>query len=125
MSCGVPDYINEDRYAMLVADQGAAFSYQVAFQDEDGVVTDLTAFDARMQVRASHDASLVVLEFTTLNGRITIDEPNGLLYLNADTATMDGIDAGSYVYDLEMVLPNSEVWRAMEGPFIVTPQVTR
>jgi mannose-6-phosphate isomerase-like protein (cupin superfamily) len=51
------------------------------------------------------------------------DEGTILIYVSAEETQL--IIAKEYVYDLEIMSPSEEVYRIMEGKFIVTPEVTR
>lgn len=125
MSCRTTNYPIEDRYIELICDQGATFYYLIAIQDEGGGAVDLTDYDARMQVRPTVGSEVVIVELLTTNDRISIDAPNGYVYLYISAEDTNLLDDGSYVYDLELILPNGQVWRVIEGDFIITPQVTR
>jgi hypothetical protein len=52
-----------------------------------------------MQVRASFDSSVVILELTTENGGIELGATDGSISLYAEDTTMISIPEGIYVYD--------------------------
>jgi len=42
-----------------------------------------------------------------------------------DAATTATLEEGPTVYDIEVVMSNSEVVRLLQGQFIISPEVTR
>jgi hypothetical protein len=63
---------------------------------------------------------------TTENGRISIDEPNGLITLMLSAAdTARGSLDSSGVYDLEIIDVSGLVSRVIQGTFTVSKEVTR
>lgn len=109
----------------IIADQGATFSRAVIKKDSRKRVIPLTDYTARMQVRVSVDSSSAILNMTTENGYITIDEPKGSVFFGVSADEMSGIPAGKYVYDLELVSPIGVVERLIMGSFTVRAEVTR
>lgn len=77
-----------------------------------------------MQVRDSHNSTTVVLELTTENSRITLGGSLGTITLNVLASITELIPDKEYVYDLELIY-GTNVYRIIEGKFIVTPEVTR
>ena len=113
------------RYDMTNVEQGATFARTVAYKDSLGMPIDLTGVSVRMQVRTNFGAaSELVLELTTENGLAAVPLPeDGLINLLAPAALMEGIEAGKYKYDLELVW-STAVLRLLEGCFKIKPEVT-
>jgi hypothetical protein len=87
---------------------------------------NLVGFKARMQVRRTIDATTFFLELTTENGAMVVasgvDQNDIAISVSASVSaslTSDG------VYDLEIVAPNGEVSRVLQGNFYVSKGVTR
>jgi phage tail sheath gpL-like len=77
-----------------------------------------------MQLRQSYNSATADLTLTTANGGITIVGATGAITINA-TATQTGLlDAGLYVYDLELT-SGSNISRLIQGQLTVAEQVTR
>jgi molybdopterin-binding protein len=110
------------RYDM-VCPQGSTFTKQLTYTIDD-VPVNLTGYTARMQVREKHESKTFVVELTTENGRITLGGSLGTIDLEIPASATTAIIAKDYVYDLEVVA-GSNVYRLIEGKFIVTPEVTR
>ena len=89
------------------------------------VVTDLTGYAARMQIRQWVDAPTALVTLTTENGGITLGGAAGTinLYLSAVATAAFGWTEG--VYDLELIAPNGDVSRKLYGDVSVDPEVTR
>lgn len=103
--------------------QGSDERFILTYKDALGDIIDLTGYSARLQVRRqvsspSPTLSLTMglgITITALSGVITID------FTNAQTSSLNG----SYVYDLELISPDTRVRRIMQGSITVDPEVTR
>lgn len=110
----------------IVADQGATLQETAVWKDSARKAINVTGYTARMQVRPSIDSEQVILSLTTENGRISVSGPEGRFDMTVSAIDMTSIDAGKYVYDLEIIAPVSGVVdRLMQGSFIVRGEVTR
>ena len=103
--------------------QGASFDYTFTWKIDDEEV-NLTGYFARMQVRRNYQAEDAVLSLTELDG-ITLGGEAGTILVEVDDETTADIDAANYVYDLELESPGGEVYRLLQGKFVVSPEVTR
>lgn len=107
--------------------QGATFQKTWAIASEDtGDAYSLVSWTARMQIRAKKKDTNFLLELTTENGGITIensvDETTYTIYISpADTAAL----ASGGFYDLELVDPQGDVIRIQEGKIVLSTEVTR
>jgi hypothetical protein len=86
---------------------------------------DLAGFSARMQIRQSLTATTFLLELTTVNGRIALDNA-----LKTITLTVSAVDTAALtwktgVYDLELVSPGGVVTQLLSGTVMVTEEATK
>jgi hypothetical protein len=107
----------------MICPQGATFAKQLTYAI-DGDPVDLTTYTARMQVREKHTSKTAVVSLTTENGGITLGDDEGTIDLYITDENTTTIPAKDYVYDIELI-SSGEVYRLLEGKFIVTPEVTR
>jgi hypothetical protein len=107
----------------IVCPQGSTFSKQLTYRIDDTPV-DLTSYTARMQVREKHTSKTTIVNLNTENGGITLGGTDGTIDLFISDLATSSIFAKNYVYDIELI-SSSEVYRLLEGQFIVTPEVTR
>jgi hypothetical protein len=107
----------------MICPQGATFSKQLTYAI-DGDPVDLTTFTARMQVREKYTSKVAVASLTTENGGIELGGEEGTINLYISDEDTSEIAAKNYVYDIELV-SSGEVYRLLEGKFVVTPEVTR
>ena len=106
----------------MICAQGATFSKRLTWTIDD-VPVDLSTYTARMQAKTSYGATCTaIFDITTENGGITLDD-KGNIDLLIDASETKTFVAREYVYDLELD-SGSQVYRLMEGKFIVTPEVT-
>jgi hypothetical protein len=102
-------------YSNLFIDQGSDFSFSIDLQG----VSLSTNYSARGQMRKSYN-SVSHTDFTT-----SVDTTNNELDISLDAITTQGLKAGRYVYDVEIVNSTTgEVTRVLEGQVEVTPTVT-
>lgn len=115
-----------ERKVKLFIDQGATFRKRLVWSTgTPAVPVDLTGYTARMQIRADIASPTVLHELTTENGGITLGGATGQidLYISAAATAAFAWQAG--VYDLELVAPNGDVTRLIEGTVQVSREVTR
>ncbi len=107
----------------LKIEQGATFRKRWRWRS-GGVIVDLTGYTARMQIRPDVDSDMVLADLTTQNGKLFIENKEWFgIDLNPEfTAGLNFEDA---VYDYELVAPNGDVWRMLQGISTVSREVTR
>lgn len=112
------------KYSMK-CEQGATLFVPFQLTEDDGTAIDLTGYSARMMVRSAYSDASPVLDVGT-GGWITIPTPaNGEVQILVPDTETDDLEAGNYLYDVELEDSAGFVTRILEGPFIVTPQVTK
>lgn len=119
MTCGIAGTYN------ITCQQGATLKRTLTWLEPNKNPINVTGYTARMQVRATVDASSTILELTTANNRITLGGITGAIDLLVPATTTANLTPGLYVYDLEMVSGGGEVSRIVEGNFVVKAEVTR
>lgn len=107
----------------IITDQGSTFTRTLTYKDNAGNPINLTGYSAKMQVRTATDATSVLLELSTANGRITLGGVLGTISLNAPASAMN-FAGGVYVYDLELT-SGSTVTRVVMGSFTNRAEVTQ
>lgn len=120
----VYDFQNSARFR-AACEQGASFRRQLTLKEDSGELIDLSGYTARMQVRANRDATSILISLTTENARIELGGTAGTVLLKLTPTETDGLAAGAYVYDLELVSATGDVQRLLEGRFVVSRNVTR
>lgn len=90
---------------------------------------DLDAFDGtpqmRMHIRESVDDAAILLELTTDNGRILVDNGTKKITLQIDADDTGLIEWDQAVYDLEGVSSTGEVTPIAYGRITVNKEITR
>ena len=107
----------------ITMDQGAQWTLQVVYDNNNGTPFDLTGYTARMQVRPKFGSDNAVLTISSPSSGIVITPLTGTLNLTATTAQTGDIPGGFYVYDLE-ISSGGVVTRLMQGSVTVRDQVT-
>jgi hypothetical protein len=106
--------------ANLYIDQGTDYSIEVDCTDIAGEILNLTGYTAAAQIRKTYGSSSISATFgcaiTAATGKVTMTL--------TDTQTT-ALEAGRYVYDLNITSAASETTRVVEGQAILTPGVTR
>lgn len=105
--------------ADLFIDQGTDFTTVLTLTDENGDPLDLQNANSSAQIRKSY-TSLTYTAFTT-----SINVASGEVILSLDAATTGDMEAGRYVYDVELVDAANSTTRIVEGVVTISPQVTR
>lgn len=104
----------------FVVDQGTTWARVVEYQNADGSVAPLVGYTARMQIRARASSTDPLLTLVpAVNGAA------GSVTITISEAQTSALPPGRSVYDLEIVAPNGDVTRLLEGSVLVTDEVTR
>jgi hypothetical protein len=105
-------------------DQGATFERLITVKNPDGVLYDLTNYTARMHIRDEYETDSFLVALTTENGGITLGGAAGTisLYLSPSSTMLLERDC---VYDLELIAPDSKVYRLIQGKARTSREVTR
>jgi hypothetical protein len=112
-----------DDYDLYVY-QGAGCSYSIVYKDSDGIIQDLTGFDAYLQVR-DREGSEVLLEITSKTTGITINEALGEIILDFHPATTGALNFYKARYDLFLEDTNvTGYYCILKGNFIVVHGIT-
>jgi hypothetical protein len=107
--------------ANIVIDQGSDFSSTITVTDDAGDAVDLTGYTASGQMR-KHYTSDTVYNFTTSFGS---PRTSGALTISMSRVMTANIEAGRYVYDVEITSAANTRSRLVEGLVTITPEVTR
>ena len=107
----------------MICPQGATFTKRLTWTIDD-VAVNLTGYTARMKAKDKYNSTCTpVIDITTSNGGIILGGATGTIDLLVSASDTALIYAKDYVYDLELD-SGSQVYRIIEGKFIVTPEVT-
>jgi hypothetical protein len=109
----------------ITTTQGDTFSRVLTWTNNAKVPYNLNGYTAKMQVRTSATSDTVVIELSTSNGYIVLGGSAGTVTLNVPAANMSMVNAGQYVYDLELISGGGQKTTIVEGNFKVKAQVTR
>lgn len=93
---------------------------------EPATPVDLTGWTARSQIRSKVNSEEVLLEMTTENGGITLDNVGNILVViqEAGTNSLEGLKRA--VFDLELVhTATGYVRNLVGGDVVIHPNVTR
>ena len=131
----------------ITIDQGSTFELKITMK-EDGAAKDLTNGAGaalqygRAQLRKTKESSTKSASFTVtgtgngIAGDSTSLGTDGIIFMGLDAATTGALEAGQYVYDLEITtissatanfetLNTGTVTRVIEGKATVTRGITR
>lgn len=104
----------------LYIDQGSDFNSVVSLTNQDGSPLNLSGFTVKSQFRKSYQSSSAttfdVAVHSALEGEIRISLPA--------SASTD-LNAGRYLYDVEITSPGGQRKRVLEGIVVITPEITR
>lgn len=106
--------------ANIFIDQGTDFSITVDVTDTSGGALDMSGYTASAQIRKTYGSSSVSATFGT-----SISEAAGQVTLTLSDTQTTALEAGRYVYDLNVTSSGNQTTRVVEGQAIVTPGVTR
>ena len=106
--------------------QGATFNQTLFYETGEPLApVNLAGYTAKMHIRSKPESKALILELSTDNGRIILNETTGSirLFISAsDSALLSVCDKA--VYDLELY-NGAVTTRILQGNVIISPQVTR
>jgi tRNA A37 threonylcarbamoyltransferase TsaD len=106
--------------------QGATFNQTLFYETgEPSAPVNLAGYTAKMHIRSKPESKALILELSTSNGRIVLNEATGSirLFISAsDSALLSVCDKA--VYDLELTT-GAVTTRILQGNVIISPEVTR
>lgn len=108
-----------------ICDQGATYERVIILRDASASLLNLTNYTARMQIRPSATSATITKELTTENGGIALGGTAGTVTLLIAAADTLGLAAGAYVYDLNLISPDTKINKPLYGTFTVRAAVTR
>lgn len=110
----------------LEIDQGADIAIQLELVNRNGSVKDLTNHTVAAKMKKTYNSDSA--DTTTFTSSVT-DAAGGVITLALTNAQTNALNAGRYVYDVEISFVDSDsntiVERILEGNIQVTPSVTR
>ena len=104
----------------IFIDQGSDFSLTVDVQNALGNALDLTGYTIAAQMRKPYGSTNASATFSTSH-----NGANGQVVMQLTDSVTAALDAGRYVYDLNITSGAGDKTRVVEGQAIVTPGVTR
>lgn len=106
-----------------VVPQGADYPIRMAYVVNNATV-NLTGATVRGALKKNHTSTTVSLSCTIANGKAYLNTATGYFGITLNAADTSALEATSYVYDIELILPNGDVTRALQGKITLTPEVT-
>jgi len=105
----------------LYIDQGTTFSTIIDLTNQDGSPLVLSGYTVQSQMRKSYQSSTSI-SFTAS----VYDAGKGQIRLQLAPSATSNIQAGRYLYDIEITNTNTqEKFRVLEGIAVITPEITR
>ena len=107
--------------------QGASYLKGWEIVDKNGDPIDLSGWSARCHFRLKVNDAAIILDSSTENGRMFIDQTPEYTRYGFDLSPEDtrGLTAKAYVYDVKLIDPTGAVARVQQGRVSVDPAVTR
>lgn len=105
--------------ANLFIDQGATFNTVITLTDNNGDIIDISGYTGAAQMR-KHYTSSTAKSFT-----VGLGGANGTITLSMSANATANIEAGRYLYDVELTDAGGIVSRVFEGIVTVNPNITR
>ena len=109
----------------ITMDQGAQWTLTVVYDNNNGTPIDLTGYTARMQIRNKLSDTTYLLDMTTENGRIILNNSVKTIELKITATDTTAITWTSGVYSLELLSAGVVVSTLMNGTVTVKQEVTR
>lgn len=84
----------------IICPQGATFDLTLLWEI-DSVPVDLTAYQAKLEVKPTYSSAAALITAETSTGEITLDATTNI-HINIDADVLAAVPAGNYVWDLKV-----------------------
>lgn len=105
--------------ANLKIGQGTDYLTSITLTDDDGDPIYLGGYDGAGQIRKYYTSTNAV------DFNVSVEANTGVVTLQLTSAQTNEMEAGRYVYDVELYDSANVVSRVLEGIVTITPGVTR
>jgi hypothetical protein len=110
----------------LSINQGTTFRQQLVWKSGTPLtLVDLTGCQAKLQVKSSSSSSVVLLELSTANGRITLGGIAGTIDFFVSAADSAALSFTFAVYDLQITLSSGDITKVVKGSFTILQGITK
>jgi hypothetical protein len=101
--------------------KGDTFSRDFAFTNSDtGAALDMTSYVLVLTVKNSAGTAVLTISGGDWSGTASA----GLFTATKSAATMAGVAAGAYAYDLQVTVPGGQIVTWLQGKFVVDTDIT-
>lgn len=107
----------------LKMEQGATFTQRLTWKI-DGSPVNLTSYSARMKVRRMVQEPAILSLTTSTGGGIVLGGVNGTIDITVSATQTALLNAGKYMYDLELVTAGGVVTRLVKGRLTIDAEIT-
>jgi hypothetical protein len=110
----------------ITIEQGSTYNLALYWKNSANQPISLVGYTAKMQIRASKQASVVLLELSSTNtDQIQIYETQGAINLKIGYQQTENLIPSVAVYDLEVTSPEGERTKLLKGRCRIEGEVTR
>ncbi len=100
--------------------------YKIIFTiSKDSNDVDLTGYSLRGQIRPSSSSSTVLLNMTSANLLLKIDNENSSIIMNLPESFTRRVSGSYGVYDIELLNPTSDAYKIVTGLITFVSEVTQ
>lgn len=119
------DYVDANSFKLKNVDASGYGTYTSGGVLRYYAPVNLAGYTARMHIRQALTSTTTLLELTTENSRIEIDETNYVIELTVTAEDTEDLTFTNAVYSLEMVSGSGAVTTLLEGKVKLNKEVTR
>lgn len=100
--------------------------YKIIFTvTKDSNDVDLTGYSLRGQIRPSSSSNVVMLNMTSANLLLKIDNNNSSIIMNLPESFTRRVSGSYAVYDIELLSPGSDAYKIVTGLITFVSEVTQ
>lgn len=113
----------------ITLEQGSEWIPVFQYLDSNETPIDLTSYSAKMQIRKSINDPSVIIELSTVNGKIILGGIAGTISLKITAVESAGFTLADFtdstVYDIELIDGGGIPKKFLRGNVIFKPEVTK
>jgi hypothetical protein len=107
----------------LNIEKGTSFKYAFSYLENCIVPVDMTDYALKAQLKESYNSKLVWAEWSTANGKISVNQ-DGKILISLSPFETETYNFYHAVYDIFLISPDNEVTKLIKGFVTVEHNVT-
>lgn len=109
----------------IAISQGSDYYHEIYYTEVDGTPIDISGYGAECNFRELEESTTAFFVATTANSKLSVDGVNGKVTLHVPNADSTAFTILKGYYDVEIIAPDTQVTRIVQGTVTIDREITR